>query len=356
MSPRSHSAGPARGTPVISVVMPSYNHAPFVEAAVQSVLAQSFSDFELIIVDDGSTDGSWSILQRFDDPRISLHLQRNAGPSAALNAGIARARGEFIALMSSDDICHPHRLKTQLEVMRAEPVDALFSLPRVIDEAGRGRDDEDFPVFFERTFASSAELFRRLFHQGNFLCAPSAFLRADALRAVGGFRRGSIQLQDFELWARMCPRFQFRLLGERLIQYRVRGDESLSSPKRAVRTRFELATIYRGFLDNVPAAFLREAFPDVVGVDVSASAEDVELDKSFIFLSHTDPLVRGIGAERLFSQLDDERLAAKLREERGFGPRDLFRVTDTLDIHNLEALSALRTECSRLRRKPPPCS
>jgi glycosyltransferase involved in cell wall biosynthesis len=351
MGTRSHSHTSSGGGPLVSVVMASYNHAPFLEAAVSSVLEQTLGDFELIIVDDGSTDGSQRLLQRFTDPRVTLVLQDNQGPSAAANAGLARARGQYVALMSSDDVCYPHRLQTQLDYLKGEGVDAVFALPRIIDSEGNIRDDADFPVFFHRTFASSADLFRQFFYQGNFLCAPSAMLRTEAVRAVGGFRLGSIQLQDWELWVRMCPRFKFALLGERLVQYRVRPGQNLSSGHRAVRTRFETSVIYRSFFDGVSADFLRKAFPQVMGPDVAASPEEVELDKSFVYLSHGDALVRSIGAERLFTQFEDDRLAARLREERGFDLRQFFQVTDALDFQNLGDLRALRAECSTLRRK-----
>ncbi len=351
MGTRSHSHTPSGSGPSVSVVMASYNHARFIEAAVGSVLEQTLGDLELIVVDDGSTDGSQRLLERIKDPRVTLVLQDNQGPSAAFNAGFARARAPYIALMSSDDLCYPHRLQTQLDWLESERLDAVFSLPRIIDTEGCLRDDAEFPVFFHKTFGSSADLFRQLFYQGNFLCAPSAVLRTEALRAVGGFRRGSIQLQDFELWVRMSPRFKFGLLGERLMQYRVRPGENLSSGHRAVRTRFETSVIYRSFFDQVPAAFLRKAFPQVMGPDVAASPEEVELDKSFVYLSHGDALVRSMGAERLFTQLEDDRLAARLRDERGFDLRQFFQVTDGLDFQNLGDLRALRAECSQLRRK-----
>ncbi len=349
MGTRSDSASPLRSGPLVSVVMTSYNHAPFLEIAVASVLGQTLRDLELIIVDDGSMDDSRRILKGLEDPRISLILQDNEGPSAALNAGAARARGQYIAFMSSDDVCYAHRLQTQLEFMRAEQIDVLFSLPQIIDTKGNRLEDQDFPAFSGKMFSSSAELFRLLFYRGNFLCAPSAFLRAEVLRAAGLFRPGSIQLQDFDMWVRLCPRYQIRLMGERLIQYRVQGEGNLSGARHVVRTRFELGAIYQSFLDNVPGAFLRAAFPDVMGPDVSASEEDLELDKSFIYLSHEDPLVRAMGAYRLLLQLEDARLAAKLREERGFGLRQFFQLTDTLDFQNEGRLLALRAECSRLR-------
>src|SRR5687768_5868058 len=101
-----------RMIPLVSIVMPVYNRQEYVSAAVESVLGQTFRDFEFIIVNDGSTDRATSLLRKYaqQDSRIILLEQANAGYTRALNRGLARARGEFVARMDSDDECLPHRL------------------------------------------------------------------------------------------------------------------------------------------------------------------------------------------------------------------------------------------------------
>ena len=98
----------------VSVVMTCYNHEKYIVSAVQSVLDQTFPDFELIIIDDGSTDGTRDMLKTFNDDRIRLIFQENEGPGSACNAGLNIVSGEFIALMSGDDVCYPERLEKQL--------------------------------------------------------------------------------------------------------------------------------------------------------------------------------------------------------------------------------------------------
>ncbi|MHB8577692.1 MAG: glycosyltransferase family 2 protein, partial [Dehalococcoidia bacterium] len=97
--------------PQVSVVMVTYNHERYIGDAVQSVLAQTFSDFELIIVNDGSVDGTERIIRTLPDPRVTYIQQQNQGPSAAVNTGIAFASGKFVAFMTGDDVCHPSRLE-----------------------------------------------------------------------------------------------------------------------------------------------------------------------------------------------------------------------------------------------------
>ncbi|MHB8872555.1 MAG: glycosyltransferase family 2 protein [Myxococcaceae bacterium] len=328
--------------------MTSYNHAQFVEEAVASVLSQTHGDLELIIVDDGSSDDSRKALRRLTDPRIRLLLQDNQGPSAALNAALPLARGRYVALMSSDDVCRPHRLKTQLAHLERTGLDAVFALPHLMDETGRALDDDEYPAFFGRSVSSRPQLLRSFFHQGNFLCAPTALVRTEVLRSLGPFRPGSIELPDFDMWVRMVKRASIGLMGDRLLRYRVRnGGETSSGPARAVRVRFELLLIYRSFFDGVSPELLREAFPESVAAD--RTPEDLELDKSFIYLSHGDPLVRLIGADRLFTQFEDARLAPLLGK-RGFGLPRLHQLAETLDFQNVKEV--LKARAARLPVSP----
>jgi len=125
--------------PRVTVLMPFYNSAPFLREATASILAQSFGDFELLAVDDGSTDDGLAILESFADPRIRvLHNKENQGLVASLNRGIAAARGEYLARMDSDDISHPERLARQVAYLDTHPEVGVCSTWAVfIDAHGR---------------------------------------------------------------------------------------------------------------------------------------------------------------------------------------------------------------------------
>lgn len=125
-------------SPTISVIIPSFNHEAFVGAAVESVLASTFDDLELIVIDDGSTDGSRKVLESYrDDPRILLHFQENRGAHAALNRGLDAARGEVAFILDSDDVFEPERIAVLRERLQSNPGAALAaSWIRVVDAAG----------------------------------------------------------------------------------------------------------------------------------------------------------------------------------------------------------------------------
>ena len=108
--------------PKISVIMPNYNNELYLREAIESVLNQTFKDFEFIIVDDGSTDKSIEIIQSYNDPRIKIFINEiNKGVSYTKNVGLDAAKGEYIIILDSDDICHPERLEKQVKFMDKHP-------------------------------------------------------------------------------------------------------------------------------------------------------------------------------------------------------------------------------------------
>ncbi|HEX8616787.1 MAG TPA: glycosyltransferase family 2 protein, partial [Thermoanaerobaculia bacterium] len=123
--------------PAVSIVMSLYNEAPFVEEAVASILSQTFSDFELLVIDDGSTDGGADVVARIADPRIRLIRQQNQGLAGALNTGIRAARAEWIARHDADDLSEPGRLAAQFEAVTRRPDLVLLGTNAVMmDEEG----------------------------------------------------------------------------------------------------------------------------------------------------------------------------------------------------------------------------
>jgi hypothetical protein len=169
----------------------------------------------------------------------------------ALNNAMRFARGAFYALIAADDVSYPERFEKQLEYLDRTKCDLLFSSATIIDDFGRTQPDIVFPGFFGRSFSSTSELFNLLFYDGNFLCAPTALVRREVMDKVGKYRRGSIQLQDFDMWVRIAKRFEVRLMPERLVYYRVSRGSQLSSPPQDNRLRVETLFVYRKFLDDV---------------------------------------------------------------------------------------------------------
>ena len=128
-------------SPKVSVVIPAYNHERFIQAAVDSVLAQTHADLELIVVDDGSTDRTGAIVQAVRDPRLSYYHQHNQDAYNTINRGLSLATGEFVAILNSDDVYTTDRLERLLAAQRESGAECLFTDVSPIDDDGRPLDD-----------------------------------------------------------------------------------------------------------------------------------------------------------------------------------------------------------------------
>src|SRR5579859_718746 len=207
------------GEPVVSVVMPVFNTERYVGAAVESILSQSFGEFEFIIIDDGSTDGSKDILEGYAkrDGRIRLVSRGNTGYAVALNEGVGMARGEFVARMDSDDVSRPGRFAGQVEYLRGHPeVVAVGGQAMVIDPDG------EWMYQFDHRPCGHEEIERRqLEGEGGVIVHPAAMIRRAALEGVGRYRVELETAEDLDLFLRLSEVGRLANLEDVVLDYRV---------------------------------------------------------------------------------------------------------------------------------------
>ncbi len=216
---------------MISVIMPVYNAERYVAEAVQSILDQTFRDFEFIIVNDGSTDGSLAILERFakSDPRIKLISRPNTGLVFALNEMLELARGEFIARMDADDVAIPDRFAQQLRYLAQHPdVVAVGCRVYLIDPKGRRLCE----AFGDPDHEAIDRAFMR--GEGGAIAHPTAMIRTTALRAIGGYRPEFFPAEDVDLFLRLAEHGRLGNLPTVLLNYRVHM-ASIGHQKRALQ-------------------------------------------------------------------------------------------------------------------------
>ena len=194
--------------------MPVWNGEKYLTEAVDSILHQTFRDLEFIIVDDGSTDATPEILKSCSDPRLQVHCLPHAGIVVALNFGVARARGEWIARQDADDISLPRRLEAQWQALKNHP-QAVLSHTDVeqIGEACHSSKHARLP----RTRAFTA---LRLCYQCPIVHSTVLFKKETAL-AVGGYLPDERHAEDFSLWGRMLEQGEFAGLPEKLVKLRI---------------------------------------------------------------------------------------------------------------------------------------
>jgi alpha-1,3-rhamnosyltransferase len=235
----------------VSVVIPSFNHAPYVESAVASVLDQTLPDLELLVIDDGSTDGSADGIARFldrrGDARARLRARENRGLCATLNEGLRWARGEFFAYLGSDDVWEPAKLERQVEASRAAGPNAgaCYTDCLVIDAEGRILDRLGRQYRF-RGGDIYRDLARMRFHPPS---PTNLFVRERLIRA-GGFDE-SLPIEDRDAWLRVARHYRVAYVDEPLARFRVHG--SNTSTRRPDHMRASNQATFAWMLRTDPA-------------------------------------------------------------------------------------------------------
>jgi len=225
-------------TPAISVIMPVRNGAEWLAEAVASVRGQEFSDFELVIVDDGSDDGAAALLSGFAaaDRRIRLIRQAPQGIVAALNTAIAAARAPYLARLDADDRARPDRFGKQLAFMQAHTeIQLLGTFADRIDAAGN--------VVGRLTPPTDPATLARVLERINPFVHSSVMMRTALVRRIGGYRAAFGAAEDYDLWLRLAEAGDMANLADHLIQYR-QHDSNLSR-RDAIRQSFSLRLAQR---------------------------------------------------------------------------------------------------------------
>jgi len=189
---------------LFSIVIPTYNRARLITTTLYSVLSQTYANFEIIVVDDGSTDNTSQVVGAIKDKRISYYLKKNEERSAARNYGTLRAKGDYITFLDSDDIVGPNFLSEALKMIQQENHPEWFHLRYVIKDNERG----SVIVSEKKIYTNDPDLNSRLFNDGNFISCIGVFLRQDIAHAnLFGFDKRLTTSEDHELWMRIAAQY-----------------------------------------------------------------------------------------------------------------------------------------------------
>ena len=255
--------------PRVSVCIPSFNHENYVRAAIESVLAQSFQDHEVVVTDDGSTDRTVGEVRSIADPRVFLEaLPQNYGACIALNSSIRRSKGEYVAILNSDDLFLPGKLQQQVRFLDDhQEVGAVFGYPTFVDEAGRHLADSDtfYGSIFRVENGTRFHWLRRFFLRGNALCHPSVLIRRRCYDEVGYYDPAFAQLPDLDMWVRLLQRHEIYVIKEPLVGFRIlKNNQNASAPRPEVLVRLDWEE--RKILEHYAALDERslvETFPEL---------------------------------------------------------------------------------------------
>jgi glycosyltransferase involved in cell wall biosynthesis len=325
--------------PKVSVLIPAYNHEEFVGCAIRSVLDQHFQDFEIVITDDGSDDGTLDRIREFSDPRIRVFVhEKNRGAVAAERTCFENSAGRYIAILNSDDAFLPDKLEKQVKFLDENPrYGAVFSHAEIIDEKGNTFTDEK--SFFFRIFAQPNrdryQWLNYFFNSVNCLCHPSVLIRRECFDTLGFYDERFAQLPDFDFWVRLCMKYEIFIIPEKLVKFRVLSDNrnaSGESREAQIRHSVELFEILHHFL-SIPA------YNDFITIfprtDITLDQKDDDFIPFYLAklgLEKKSPVYHLFAISILYSLFSDREMIMRLQEKFGFSTADLIEITGSSGV------------------------
>lgn len=314
--------------PAISVIMATYNHAPFVVEAMKSVLEQDFDDIEFLIADDGSKDGTADAVESVRDPRIRFTRHSvNRGAGQVGRELILQATGQYMALMNSDDVWRQGKLRYQFDFLEANPnYAATFGRAAFIDATGAGLNKSEIPfgTVFDQEARSRGKWLRHFFTSGNCICHPTMLIRREVFKNHGIYDSRFRQLPDYEMWVRLAKHLELHVSDKTWIDFRVLPGESASAdtPRNAVRVINEYMLIIERFFDGVSRETLIDGFGDLLRIPTVPSPAHLEIEKAFLLFTTApwlDHMYKIVGLSKLYALMGSELHRNILEADYDFG-------------------------------------
>lgn len=263
---------------LLSVVIPSYNHEAYIREAIQSVINQSYQNWELIIVDDGSKDNSLEVIHGFKDSRIRVIEQSNSGAHNAINRGLRQAKGKYLAVLNSDDVYEKERFSLMIEEMQQNTnIGFMCSYIQVINSKGKKlgikkgwKNMESWCVPHKELSFAATDDFKLNLLMGNFTSTTSNFLFTRSLyEKIGGMRNLRFA-HDWDFALRAAEATECKLIEKPLLRYRIHETNTISSNRRWML--FEIAWIWAANLDRF--------YGNILFKDENAKADIITLIES----------------------------------------------------------------------------
>ena len=326
-------------SPKVSVILTSYNHAKYLRESIESVLDQTYRDFELIIWDDASTDNSWSIISSYTDARIQKFRNETNQFIEYFRRAISNvARGEYIAIHHSDDVWEADKLEKQVAFLNENPrIGAVFSNALIIGENGEPFEDKShfYYKIFNQPNRTRYEWLNYFFGHGNALCHPSVLIRKICYEDRGLYRYGLTQTPDFDMWVRLCLKYEIYIMPEKLVRFRVLANKENASASRQdnhIRSQFE----YLQVLDNYRQL---SSYEEIIRIFPSAEKyyRTEGFDAQFVLgmlALETKPFkfTELFGLQLLFEALNDPSRAIKIKEIYHFDIQKFKELSGAHDI------------------------
>lgn len=331
----------------VSVILASYNQGAYLEQSIQSILQQTYEDFELIIIDDCSTDNSWEIIQSFKDSRIRAH--RNKRNLTSIGVGMVKyivdhwAKGKYIAIQHSCDFWERDKLEKQVQFLEEDKekrYGAVFTLVNVVTETGDAYIDTNnfYYDIFEKDNRNRFEWLRYFFDNGNCLCHNSVLIRKEYHRKYQLFVKGLRQTPDFYKWVRLCLNKDIYILQEHLTGFRmINGQRGASryNVETSVRSSVEMFFIIQQYRNLKKYEDFVQVFPEIKTI-MNEKIFDCDFALAWICLMPGRPNYYRLCAYQLiYDILNDRRKNKMLMENFCYSAWDFWNENGKVDIFGL---------------------
>ena len=327
----------------ITVILTSYNHEKFLRQSIESVLQQSYKEFEFIIVDDCSSDSSWNIICEYKRhyPEIkTIRHEYNWGGGTVEDTVRNYATGDYIALHHSDDLWELDKLKKQVEFLtNHKEYAAVFTNAKAIDDEGNLYNDEDGFYFnlFSVKNRNRYEWLRYFFERGNCLCHPSILIRRDVYMENNFFRKGLKQIPDFVKWIQICKRHEIYVIPEPLVKFRVHRDGKNTSgmtKETQVRSTVELFWMLNEYRSIVDKDEFLKVFPETKDLCKDKFIPEFALGK-WCINKKFQPYTHLFGETLLYEVLNDPYKSQMAKKYHHFDVREFAEITGRYDIFGI---------------------
>ncbi|HHU18293.1 MAG TPA: glycosyltransferase [Clostridiales bacterium] len=328
--------------PLVSIILPSYNHECYIGKAIKSVLNQTFQDYELLISDDCSTDGTVNVIMQYTDWGIKFHqFSDNQGATINHKYLIEQASGKYIALINSDDVWLPTRLEKQVAYLEDnQNYGACFSWAEFIDENDNFLNEK--PNIFKQPNRTQAQWLQYFFTNGNCICLPSMLIRREVYEKLGVYNLALRQLPDFDMWIRLVKKYPIHIIQEPLVLHRrfIYSGENTSSPilKNSVRDVMESYYILTTFFNGLSDELFNEAFSSLFRNKKARQHNELYCEKFFLLLDgkYYMPKVNLLAAINFFIKIYNESdIVETFKNTYNFTLKDFHEISCKIDLYGL---------------------
>ncbi len=327
--------------PKVSVIIAAYNHEKYISYTLNSVLSQTLQDFEIIIVDDNSSDNTVAEIKKFKDDRIQLiENNYNKGQFENTNIAINIAKGKYIAILNSDDAFSPEKLEKQVEYLESNSyIAAVFTLVDVIDEDNNKIKENThfYSKIFNQKNRTKEQWLNYFFYYGNCLCHPSVMIKKSIHKEIGLYDSRFAQLSDLDFWVKLCLKYDIYIIQDKLTKFRIRNNEANTSGDNILtqtRSVYEFSQLYKNYLNISSVEEYLKIFTSEQKSSIAQETALIPFNLAMLAINAKSIAHKKFGLDLLFDLMNNPMIRLLAFKHYSFTNAGLMKLTANIDVLN----------------------